>query len=310
MASVYRPKNSDPPSGRARDRPWQFNLRHVFALMAGVCVLGAAYHWLGLGVFFLIGVIGVVVVVAAAMTQKEVVALLVAISLVGVFVAWVFPAMQASTSRPRSPCSNNLKQIGIAVHNYHDTYGCFPPAYIADASGRPMHSWRVLILPFLEQQALYARYDFSEPWDGPNNRQLAAEMPRVYRCPQDKAQGASDTSYVAVVGAGSIWPGDKTVTMGDVADGTSNTLLVVESHGSGINWMEPRDLSRQQLAAGINAQNGLGICSSHGHRVRGRGEGAQALFADGATKFLPNDVSPHVLNGLSTIAGGESVTPP
>ena len=100
--------------------------------------------------------------------------------------------------------------MGVALLTYHDTYGSFPPAYIADDQGRPMHSWRVLILPYLEEKSLYDRYDFSEPWDGPDNSQLAAEMPKVYRCRSDSCSlSPTDTSYLAVVGDGTIWPGAK-----------------------------------------------------------------------------------------------------
>lgn len=69
----------------------------------------------------------------------------------------------------------------MAVANYRSTFGGYPPAYIADCDGRPMHSWRVLILPFLEQQNLYAAYHFDEPWDGPNNRKLAGRIGQVFR---------------------------------------------------------------------------------------------------------------------------------
>jgi uncharacterized protein DUF1559 len=68
----------------------------------------------------------------------------------------------------------------VAVATYHDTYGTLPPAYIADAEGKPLHSWRVLLLPFLEQRELYEQYDFDEPWDGPNNRKLLAQRPSVF----------------------------------------------------------------------------------------------------------------------------------
>ena len=80
-------------------------------------------------------------------------------------------------------CTNNLKHIGLALLNYNDIFGCFPPAYTTDANGKPMHSWRVLILPFIEQQTLYKRYRFDEPWDGPNNSLLAKEMPSVFPLP-------------------------------------------------------------------------------------------------------------------------------
>jgi len=89
----------------------------------------------------------------------------------GILVALLLPAVQsAREAARRAQCSNNLKQIALAFHNYHDTYRTFPPAYIPDEDGNPKHSWRVLILPFLEQRALYEQYNFDEPWDSPNNR--------------------------------------------------------------------------------------------------------------------------------------------
>ena len=74
--------------------------------------------------------------------------------------------------RHQVECAANLTKIGLAMHAYHEAYGCFPPAFVADTRGRPMHSWRVLILPFAGERALYEAYRFDEPWDGPNNRHL------------------------------------------------------------------------------------------------------------------------------------------
>src|SRR5262245_44041648 len=140
----------------------------------------------------------------------------------------------------RMQCSNHLKQIGLALQNYHDVYQSLPPAYIADRKGRPMHSWRVLILPFIEQKALYDRYNFNEPWNGPNNSKLHNEIVHVFSCPSrpDK-QPRTETSYVAVVGPQTMWPDDKTVGMAAALDGTSNSIMVVEVANSGIHWMEP-----------------------------------------------------------------------
>ena len=106
-------------------------------------------------------------------------------------------------------CSNHLKQIGLALQNYHDAYGSFPPAYMADADGKPIHSWRVLILPYLEQKALYDKYSFDEPWDGPNNSQLHEAAISAYICPSRPGNSRTDTSFVAVVGAQTAWPGEK-----------------------------------------------------------------------------------------------------
>ncbi len=80
----------------------------------------------------------------------------------------------------RSECANHLRQIALALHDYHQVYGCLPPAHVDGPGGKPMHSWRVLILPFLHYDELYRQYDFAEPWDGPKNSLLAkAHSPRV-----------------------------------------------------------------------------------------------------------------------------------
>jgi hypothetical protein len=207
-------------------------------------------------------------------------------------------------------CGNHLKHIALALQNYHDECGTFPPAYIADSSGRPLHSWRVLILPFLGHSDLYARYRFDEPWDGPNNRKLAAEMPPEFACPcQPRPSGGlTETNYLAVVGPGTVWPGVKPTSMSQISDGTSNTILVVEVHDSGISWLEPRDLHVTQMPMTINPLRGQGISSRHASpNDRGRGTRAVAVFCDGHTQSLPNDLPPETLRGLLTIGGGEKL---
>src|SRR5438067_8347058 len=91
---------------------------------------------------------------------------------------WAVRAAQEARRLARSSaCAEHLSQIALGLHSYHEIYGRFPPAYLADARGRPEHSWRVLILPYIEQKAVYNRYNFQEPWDGPHNRELAPLMP-------------------------------------------------------------------------------------------------------------------------------------
>ena len=94
-----------------------------------------------------------------------------------------FPGAGEATRRAR--CVNNLKQIGLAMYNYHDQYGCFPPAYTADEHGRPLHSWRVLLLPYLECEDLYDQLRLNEPWNSPYNQQVLkdSDVPSVFRCP-------------------------------------------------------------------------------------------------------------------------------
>ena len=215
-------------------------------------------------------------------------------------IALLLPAVQsARESSRRGMCMNNLKQIVLALHNYHDAYKCFPPAYIADKNGKPMHSWRVLILPYIEYDNLYKAYNFNEPWDGPNNKKLLAARPYGYVCSSDESaqlSGATQTSYVAVVGANAAWPGEKSKDLKELADngGTSNTIMLVEVANSGIQWTEPRDLSLDAVAQAATADpNSVGFVKHtrpydgfffyHDTIVYG----ANVAFADGSVRFLP-----------------------
>ena len=201
----------------------------------------------------------------------------------------------------RISCGNNLKQIVLALHDYHDVYGSLPPTYIADKNGRPMHSWRVLILPFIEQKPLYAKYRFDEPWDGPNNSKLAATIMKAYSCPAEHSQKGSaaslETDYVAIVGDHTAWQGEKALDFTAFQDGTSKVLMVVEVHNSGIHWMEPRDLHVSQMAPTVNPKHGQGISSAHPG-------GAQVGLADGAIRFLPDETPQDVLRSHINIGDG------
>jgi len=209
-------------------------------------------------------------------------------------VALLLPARSVSREvLRRSQCSNNLKQIALALHNYHDTYKCLPPAVITDKDGRPMRSWRVAILPFMEQRPLYDQYDFNEPWDGPKNLALASvPMPRVYQCPSADNPSPTETNYVMIVGKGTIGglPNEK-VSFAAVTDGTSNTIAVVEVVGTGIHWMEPLDLSIDELSLMLNDGSGKGPSSHHPG-------GVNVALADGSVRLLPNGTDPETLRRL------------
>ena len=141
---------------------------------------------------------------------------------------------------------NMLKQIGIALHNYHDVHGVFPPAYISDEQGRPMHSWRVLILPYFydeDSKKLFWEYDFGEPWNGPNNIRLLEMLPYHYRCPGFYADDDTITAYAAIVGDGCLFTGTNPTGIKDITDGTNRTAIVGEAYHARIRWTEPRDVS-------------------------------------------------------------------
>src|SRR5262249_50756403 len=151
----------------------------------------------------------------------------------------LLPAMQkVRGAAQKVEASNNLKQIALAMHIYHDTHGHFPPAVIYSKDGKtPLYSWRVELLPYLEQQALYNEFKKDEPWNGPNNVKLIQKMPQVYALPGQK--NTSMTNYKVFVtkspkGApppnnGAPFGDDRKVKMTDITDGTSNTIMIAES---------------------------------------------------------------------------------
>ena len=211
----------------------------------------------------------------------------------------------------RRECVNNLKQIALALHSYHDDYGCLPPAVVCDAEGKPMHSWRVLILPYLARGDIYQQYAFSQPWDGPKNRLLASQIPYVYRCPSAPTAGGAGcfiTNYVVITGPGTLWPGCECGQLDSVRDGIGKTLLVAEWADSDIHWMEPRDLSLpdsgrpQRLAQKSHSGHGYetGDCV-----VEKRCGGGNVVMADGTFRYLHRPFSAKGLAAFALHSDGE-----
>lgn len=225
------------------------------------------------------------------------------------FVAWLFiPSLgHPPEASHRSECKNNLKNLGLALHNYHDTYKTFPPAIIRDSSGRPHLSWRTLVLPFVEPYPLYNNYKLDEPWDSPHNKSLLSGNVEVFRCPSRRSGiGKPTTTYVAVIGPNTAWRSDGTVVSArDFTDGMSNTILLVEIKEAGIHIFEPRDLSLDQMTTTINSPVGQGISSDH--RFKAESLGVHVLMADGTVRWLPNNVPPEVIHAMLTINGGEKI---
>jgi Protein of unknown function (DUF1559) len=160
-----------------------------------------------------------------------------------------------------------------------------------------MHSWRVLILPFLEQQELYRAYKFDEPWNGPNNRKLSGRIGNIYLRSGLESDQVQTTSFVAVIGPQTMWPGSKATSRNDVGDGRHETLMVVEVPDGQFLWMEPRDLEFDRMSFKINDGSGKGLGSRLG--------GARVVSADTGVRTLPDNYDGNKLRAMLTAIGGE-----
>ena len=214
-------------------------------------------------------------------------------------VGLLLPAVQAAREAARRmSCSNNIKQIGLAMHNYHSEYKQLPPAFTVDADGNPLHSWRTVLLPFMEQQALYEQIDMSKPWDDPVNIAFGETVIPGYACPS-VSQTPNMTTYLAVVDASGIMSGSTATAFPNVVDGLSNTIMVVEADsGLAVPWMKPQDIDMSQfLDAGS-------VRDSGGHQG-----GAHVLMGNGAVKFVTDSADPTLRRSLISKAGNEEIGP-
>jgi prepilin-type processing-associated H-X9-DG protein len=203
-------------------------------------------------------------------------------------------------------CGNHLKQLTLGLHYYHDVYGSFPPAYTVDGQGRPMHSWRALILPFVAYPDLYD-YDYDLPWDDPANLQEAHNfMPYCYRCPDHQTKLPGHTSYFAVVGPGTVWPAGQSRSLDEIHDGTSNTMLLIEDHSRSVVWTKPSDVGYDEAIRRLSAAKQPGAHADL-HSSRG-GTWNNVAFADGHVNLMRQGATPTDLAALLVIDDGREAS--
>ena len=215
-------------------------------------------------------------------------------------------------SAQRLSCTYNLKQIGLAFQNYHDVYKTFPCAITYGDDGTPMHSWRVLVLPFAEASGFISAYNFQEPWNGPHNRLLADETPdtfigsdlRPYQCVSDagfyrcpgapQSQDRMRTNYVMLIDDRPGKPNGPPHLPGSVPHSLDPTsaVIVIEIADSDIRWMEPRDVLLSELSMKINDRTKRSLSSYHG--------GACVLHADGTVEILDDATTEERVRELLT----------
>jgi len=230
----------------------------------------------------------------------------------GIFISTVFVALCclmpftsfAPEAARRAQRTNHFKMMGLAMHNYHDSFGRFPPAVVYSPEGRPLYSWRVVILPYIEQQPLYERFHLNEPWDSPHNLTLLEKRPGVYD-PLRREIDRTMTLAQVFNGPGTAFEnrgGEPPKTPEDASnfpDGTGKTLLVVEA-AEPVAWSRPIDLPYSP----VGQISPLGRAFERGGEVLG----VVALFADGSTRFLKKSLAESTLRALITRNGGEPLT--
>jgi hypothetical protein len=242
--------------------------------------------------------------------------------IVVVLVAAVLAALCSAKPLPRSDpfgnreCSAQLISIATALRSYHDLHGCFPPAVVRDAAGRPLHSWRTLIMPHMEYASNFRDYNFGEPWDSTDNRIFATRVRGSGywpgQCPTTTSTKVIlPTQYCYIVGPGRTNDHDQLPTFAQIeaADGAVNTILLVEEHGLDVDWFEPRDLSIDEALRGVNQPGGPGISSPHKHEERPAHwyRGAHVVTVDGQVHFLPDALDQGTLRALLLIDDGQPI---
>jgi hypothetical protein len=211
----------------------------------------------------------------------------------------------------------NLEQIGRAIHLFFGKHQRYPPAFVTGPDNKPWHSWRVLLLPYLDAEELYRQYKFDEPWDGLNNRTLLARMPAVYSDPIHGPNEKFYTHYVAIIGHSMAFTPDGVEFFGDdvapalrggrslreFRDGAPNTLLVGPAGPEHkIPWMKPEDIVVDDKPAKLGTRGSFAAP----YRT-GDGNAAPFLWGSGVAAALLDSIEPRTFRALLTIDGDESV---
>ena len=206
---------------------------------------------------------------------------LVVLAILAITAALLLPAVRTARGPARrAQCRNNLKQIAFALHNYESDYGVLPPACTVDADGNPLHSWRTLILPYVDQEALYHTIDLTKPWDHETNSSTRNTRVSAYRCMAHEVEDQSAATYLAVVTPDSCIASTEGRAFSDVSADHAETLLVVEvGPQHAIPWMAPQDVDESLLET---------LRSEDAQPHPG---GLNVAYVDGSVRFLSIETS-------------------
>ena len=227
--------------------------------------------------------------------------LVVVLAILAALIAFMLPAQRtAREPARRSQCKNNLKQIALALHHYESDYHALPPAYTVDADGKLLHSWRTLILPYMDQKAIYDKIDLTKAWDDPMNAEaFKNSVYGIYFCPSATypPNRANHTTYLAVVTPVSCFQPTESRRLSEIIDRHGETIMVIEVDSDySVPWMAPRDADEALFLA-------IGPTSKLSHSG-----GVHAAFVDGTVRFVNMNVPTVTRRALISIAGNEQLT--
>lgn len=213
----------------------------------------------------------------------------------------IYPVLQtALANRTQNLCLTNMLKIVEALNAYEQLHGSYPTPIVTDAAGKPLYSWRVLILPQLGYDGLYESFQKDEPWDSIMNTQLHSSMPEVYASPgSTDARSLGETNYSLLVGRGTLFQNNKPLPKESMLDDPSQTILLCETDNGGVCWVAPGD---------IDVTNGARLGSRPMQDIGGNHAGsANVVTVDGTPMKIPNNASPEVIDALVSPNGGEQI---
>ncbi len=243
-------------------------------------------------VFLVMGIVFAVMVIVVG---------IIAVLVIGFGRAMIPAVQQARAAAQRTQSQNNLKQIALAMHNYHDTHQVFPMGGIYAENDEPFNAWMTSILPYIDHASLYNTIDFHQPWTAPSNQQVFQTVIPEY-CnpnvsPENMTVGSNGAAHYA--GNSQVLVKNRGFMIRETTDGTSNTILAGEVGSNFMAWGDPEN--RRDPANGFGATpEQFGPASPEMH-------GAQMAMMDGSVRFISENVNLQVLKALATPGGGEVV---